>query len=106
MEAQALVKRLTEQESFALHAGSRKLESLVPYIVGYVGFIPSRPFNEHHAKLTCRLWLDTFVMGIILMLFGLWFFRTRPTERRIFRALAVCRFPSVLVRGNKTAGTG
>lgn len=28
-------------------------------------------------------------MGIIMMLFGLWCWRTRPTERRIFRYLAV-----------------
>ena len=39
------------------------------------------------------MWLDTFVMGIILMLFGLWFFRTRLTERPIFRALAVTPSP-------------
>lgn len=41
MDAADLVKRITEQESFDRHAGSRKLESLVPYIVGYVDS-PSR----------------------------------------------------------------
>lgn len=37
----------------------------------------------------CRIWLDTLMLGIIMVFFFKWVVTTRPTERRILQCLVV-----------------